>query len=105
MELQGIDIHQELHPQRKYPQSARILSEGISGIYIDNAGNFSNRLLNQITSLALDGVQSAREIGFARIRTLRDKTEQLKKDSGYSGFVEYTIGNQSSLYDGMIYFH
>ena len=105
LELQGIDIHQELHPQRKYLQSARIQSEGISGIYIDNAGNFSNRLLNQITSLALDGVQSAREIGFARIRTLRDKTEQLKKDSNYSGFVEYTIGNQTSLYDGMTYFH
>ena len=56
MELQGIDIHQELHPQSKYLQSARIQTEGISGTYIDNAGNFSNKLLNQITSLVLDGV-------------------------------------------------
>lgn len=105
LELQGIDIHQELHPQSKYLQSARIQTEGISGTYIDNAGNFSNKLLNQITSLVLDGVQSAREIGFSRIRTLRDKTEQLKKDTGYSGFIEHTIGNQTSLYDGMTYFH
>ena len=71
---------------------------------IDNANNFSNKIVNQISQLALDGVQNAREIGTIKIRTLRDKVEQLKKDVGYNSFMEHTVGNQTSLYEGMTFY-
>jgi hypothetical protein len=33
---------------------------------------------------------------------LRLKTEKLKKDLGFSGILEHTVGNQASLYNGMV---
>jgi hypothetical protein len=105
LELNGMDIRQELKPEAKYQKNIKILTEGVHGSFMDNAGNFGNRLLNQVTSLALDGVQTARETAYAKLRTLRDKTEKLKASQGYSGIIEYTIGNQTSLYDGMTYYH
>ncbi|MBR2248666.1 MAG: hypothetical protein IJ880_16920 [Bacilli bacterium] len=104
LELNGIDIRQELYAHNNWVESYKIWKDGLSGNYIDNANNFGNRLLNQVTQIALEGVQNAREAGFARIRTLRDKTEELKRHSGYNPFVEHTYGNQTSLYDGMTYF-
>mgnify|MGYP003456703608 CR=1 FL=1 len=61
-------------------------------------------MLNKITSIALEGYQNARDQAFGRLRELRNKVEQLKKDSGYAGLVEHTVGNQTSLYDGMTYY-
>jgi hypothetical protein len=104
LELNKTDMRQELKPGDPYIESFQILNNGISGLMIDNANNFSNKIVNQISQLALDGVQNAREIGTAKIRTLRDKVEQLKKDSGYNSFIEHTVGNQTSLYEGMTFY-
>jgi hypothetical protein len=35
------------------------------------------------------------------LHELRAKVEELKKDTGYAGLMEHTVGNQTSLYDGM----
>jgi hypothetical protein len=61
-------------------------------------------MLNQITSIALEGYQNARDVAFGKLRELRDKVEGLKKDTGYAGLVEHTFGNQTSLYEGMTYY-
>ena len=105
LDLNNIIVHQELHPHDNWVESVKVLTEGFSGNYWENANNFGNRLLNQVSSIALEGVQNAREIGFPKIRTLRDKVEDLKRDAGYSGLLEHTVGNQTSLYEGMTYFH
>jgi hypothetical protein len=44
-----------------------IFRKGISGNMLDNAGNFGNQLLNQITSLALEGYQNGRDIAYKRL--------------------------------------
>lgn len=104
LELNNIDIRQSLEDHDSWIQSLRIWEKGLSGNYVDNAGNFGNQMLNKITSIALEGYQNARDQAFGRLRELRNKVEQLKKDSSYAGLVEHTVGNQTSLYEGMTYY-
>lgn len=101
LELNRFDIRQALTDHDQYLQSMNIFRKGISGNMLDNAGNFGNQLLNQITSLALEGYQNGRDMAYKRLNQLRLKTEKLKKDLGFSGIKEHTIGNQTSLYNGM----
>ena len=54
-ELSNFDIRQEVKAHNSYIDSLNILNNGLSGNYIDNAGNFGNKLLNQVSSLALEG--------------------------------------------------
>ena len=104
LELNNFDIRQSLEDHDSWIQSVHILQNGLSGNYVDNAGNFGNQMLNQITSIALEGYQNARDVAFGKLRELRDKVEGLKKDTGYAGLVEHTFGNQTSLYEGMTYY-
>ena len=103
-ELNNFDIRQSLEDHDSWVQSVHILQNGLSGNYIDNAGNFGNQMLNQITSIALEGYQNARDAAYGKLRELRNKVEALKKDTGYAGLVEHTYGNQTSLYEGMTYY-
>lgn len=104
LELNGIDIRQSLKDHDKYLESWNVLTKGMSGTWTDNAGNFGNQMLNQITSLALEGYQNARDTASPRIMDLARRVEELKKDQGYTALKEYTVGNQTSLYDGMTYY-
>lgn len=104
LELNNFNIRQALEDHDSWIQSVHILEKGLSGTYVDNAGNFGNQMLNQITSIALEGYQNARDQAYGRLRELRNKVEGLKKDSGYAGLVEHTFGNQASLYEGMTYY-
>ncbi len=101
LELRNFNIRQNIKDHDPYLESVHILRDGISGNNLDNAGNFGNRLLNQITSLALEGYQNARDEAFRKLNELRQKTEKLKNDTGFSGLLEHTIGNQASLFNGM----
>lgn len=101
-DLSGFNIRQEVKAHTNYLDSINILENGLSGNMIDNAGNFGNRLLNQITELALEGYQNTRDLIYSRLRALTMEVENLKKQEGYSGIKEYTYGNQASLYDDMI---
>lgn len=103
-ELSGLDIRQEVKAHSNWIDSVNILNNGVSGNYIDNAGNFKNRLLNQVTSIALEGYQNARDTIYSRIRHLTTAVEELKRQEGYSSLKEHTFGNQTSLYEGMIEF-
>lgn len=47
----------------------------MSGNMIDNPGNFGNRLLNQVTQLALDGYQNTRDMSIKRLNALSEKYE------------------------------
>jgi hypothetical protein len=60
---------------------------------VDNAGNFLNQLLNEVSNSALEGYQNARDAASRRLNQLRLKTEKLKRDMGFSGILEHTIGN------------
>lgn len=102
LELRNFPIRQALKDHKNFLEHYNIITKGISGNMLDNAGNFGNQMLNQITSLALEGYQNARDAAYRLLNTSRLKTEQLKKDLGYSGLVEHTYGNQTSLYQGMI---
>lgn len=102
LELRNFHVRQALSDHKSFFESFNIINKGISGNMMDNAGNFGNQMLNQITALALEGYQNARDAAFGKLNSLRLKTEQLKKDLNYSGFVEHTYGNQTSLYKGMI---
>lgn len=104
LELNNFNVRQALEDHDSWIQSVHILEKGLSGTYVDNAGNFGNQMLNQITSIALEGYQNARDQAYSRLRELRNKTEQLKKDTGYAGLTEHTFGNQTSLYEGMTYY-
>lgn len=101
LELRNFKVRQNIKDHRKYFEHSNILTKGISGSMLDNAGNFENQLLNEISSLALEGYQNARDVASRKMATLRTKTEKLKKDLGFSGLLEHTVGNQASLYDGM----
>ena len=103
-ELSGLDIRQEVKAHSNWIDSVNILNNGVSGNYIDNAGNFKNRLLNQVTSIALEGYQNARDTIYSRIRHLTTAVEELKRQEGYGTLKEHTFGNQTSLYDGMMEF-
>lgn len=104
LELNNFNVRQSLKDHDSWLESVHIIQNGMSGTYIDNAGNFGNQMLNQITSIALEGYQNARDMAYGRLRELRNKVEQLKKDTGYAGLVEHTFGNQTSLYNGMTYY-
>lgn len=103
-ELSGLDIRQEVKAHDNWLDSVNILNNGVSGNYIDNAGNFKNRLLNQVTSIALEGYQNARDTIYSRVRKLTAAVEELKRQEGYNVVKEHTFGNQTSLYDGMMEF-
>lgn len=104
LDLNNFNIRQTLEDHHKLIQSTHILQKGLSGTYTDNAMNFGNELLNQISALALEGYQNARDLATNKLLVLRNKVEELKKDLGFSGFIEHTYGNQTSLYDGMTYY-
>ena len=101
-ELSGFNIRQEVKAHTDYLDSVRFWENGISGNRLDNAGNFGNKLLNQVTSLALEGYQNTRDLIYSRLRKLTMSVEKLKQNEGYNSLKEYTFGNQASLYDGMI---
>lgn len=103
-ELNGITIRQILKDHKNYLEHHNIITKGIQGNMLDNAGNFGNQLLNQITSIALEGYQNARDFAFPKLNTMRQNAEKLKKGMGYSGLTEHTFGNQTSLYKGMTEF-
>ena len=104
LELNKFNVRQALHDHDHWMQTFDILNKGFSGSYVDNAGNFGLQMLNQISALALEGYQNARDLARPKLRKLRDMVESIKHDEGYSGIVEHTIGNQTSLYNGMTYF-
>lgn len=101
LELTRLDVRQSLSDHEKYLESVNIIRKGMSGSMLDNPGHFRNSLLNQVTSLALEGYQNARDMASRRLIELRLKTEELKKKTGFSGLLEHTVGNQASLYNGM----
>lgn len=100
-ELNGFNIRQEVKAHTDYLDSTNFLVNGVSGNKLDNAGNFANKLLNQVTGLALEGYQNTRDLIYSKLRELTTNVELLKKQEGYAGIKEYTIGNQASLYNGM----
>lgn len=102
LELSNFNIRQSLTDHDSWLQSLNIFKNGISGNRLDNAGNFGNQLLNQITALALEGYQNSRDLASRKLAEMRANTEKLKKDTGFSGLLEHTIGNQASLFNGMI---
>lgn len=104
LELSRFDVRQALHDHDQWIQTFDILNKGLSGTYVDNAGNFGLQMLNQITALALEGYQNARDQARPKLRKLRNMVESIKKEQGYSGFIEHTFGNQTSLYEGMTYY-
>ena len=105
LDLSNVQTRQLLQSHGKYidgklsPKS--LLNEGWSGYYVDNANNFKNQLLNQVTNIVLEGYQNARDTATSELTLLRKDVEQLKHDIGFSGIIEHTIGNQTSLYNGM----
>ena len=104
LELSSKDVRQMVKSDKNYISSWKIWKDGLSGLMIDNPGQFGNAILNQMTSIVLEGYQNARDIAQGRIRTLRNNVEELKKKTGYSGVKEMTYGNQSELYDKMTYY-
>ena len=101
LELNNMDVRQAYINHHPYLENSNFIKDGLSGVNLDNAGNFTQDILNQLTSLVLEGYQNARDTGFRKLNELRQKTEALKKAVGYSKALEYTVGNQTSLYDGM----
>ena len=104
LELSNINVRQIHEDNKKILQNWNIVSKGIQGTMVDNPGNFMNDLLNQVTNSALEGYQNARDQAAPRLNELRLKTEKLKKAMGFSGIIEHTVGNQTSLFRGMIEF-
>ena len=101
LDLNNFEVRQTLKDHDNYLESAHILSKGLSGNMLDNAGNFGNELLNKITAITLEGYQNGRDSAYPKLVELRKRTEELKKHVGYNRFIEHTIGNQTSMYDGM----
>lgn len=104
LEMSNVDARQMHQDNKKLLQNKNIITKGIQGTMIDNAGNFLNQLLNEVSNSALEGYQNARDAASRRLNQLRLKTEKLKRDMGFSGILEHTIGNQTALYNGMIEF-
>lgn len=103
-ELNGFDIRQETKAHSSFLDSLNILENGMSGNMIDNPGNFGNRLLNQVTQLALDGYQNTRDMSIKRLNALSEKVRELKRGENYGVISEYGFGNQASLYNDMTYY-
>jgi hypothetical protein len=55
LELNNFDVRQALEDHDSWLESIHILEKGLQGTYLENAGNFGNQMLNQITSIALEG--------------------------------------------------
>lgn len=104
LDVNGINVRQITSSHSNYLDHYNVLSHGLSGMMLDNAGQFAVPILNQISGMVLEGYQNARDQASRRLRELRDQVETLKKNTGYSGLQEHTIGNQSSLYNGMTYY-
>jgi hypothetical protein len=75
LELRNFHVRQALSDHKSFFESFNIIKNGISGNMMDNAGNFGNQMLNQITSLALEGYQNARDAAYSKLNNLRLKTE------------------------------
>lgn len=103
-EIRNIPLRQILKDHDNWMEHSNILRKGLSGTMMDNPGSFSNQLLNAITELTLEGYQNSRDATSNSFRELRDRVEKLKKNSGFSGVLEHTIGNQANLYKGMTYY-
>lgn len=83
------------------PSTMRILTKGLSSNMMDNANNFVNRILNEVANISLEGYQNTREQSLAKMQKARNMVEEIKKEIGFSGLKEYTVGNQTDLYKGM----
>ena len=105
-ELRGVDSRQQVKDGDNWIQNgniAKILSEGWEGLNLENPGNFKSPMLNQLTRSVGNVFQKVRDSLNKKNRTLRGLMEDLKKEAGYGWVSNNISGNQTSLFNDMIY--
>ena len=100
-QLKGINFRQQLNDHDKFIENLAIWKQGVSGTYLDNPGNMDSDALNLVTKLVTEAYQNVRdEIQFDKVK-IQKLVQNLKKEAGFGGFQENTVGNQVDLYKNM----
>lgn len=103
-ELRGLKFRQQLKESAKWLEGGigNALSNGVTGVYIDNPGNLASETLNSITALHTQALQNVRRDMQEPIAKLRQLTEKLKKEKNY-GYVTSLVKNDIELYKNMMF--
>lgn len=70
---------------------------------LENPGNYASNILNTTSRVMQEVYQNVRDILSRDIAKITTAVDKLKDKEGFSKLKEYTVGNQSKLYDGIIY--
>ena len=100
-ELKGISLRQQLRGNDRYFQSAKLLTKGLSGTYIDNPGNLVSETLNSVTKSVTEAYQNVRVEMQDPTYKFNQLVEKLKKEKSYGIVGKSFFENQTNLYNNM----
>lgn len=102
-ELKGIKFRQQIEKYGNWFQSLKFWEKGLNSLQTDNPGHMNNETLNLMAKLVFEWNQGVRDDLQAMKPKLDLLVNKLKNDKGFNKVLEYTVGNQASLYSRMIY--
>lgn len=99
MDLNGFKTRQALKGHTNYMDSLAVLTEGFSGNQVDNAGNFKNYYVNEVSKLIINSVQTIRNKIMSSVQDNGDDIKQLDKELKKN----FVISNPNTRFVGMTY--
>lgn len=103
-ETAGIKTPQIYKDGSLYIDSVKILTEGLSGMELDNPGNLPTQSLNKITKMVMNVYQNVRSSIQKQLPSIRKLTEKLENETGQTGLKKYTYGIAADMYKDMWYY-
>lgn len=101
--LNGINLKQQIKDHDKWSEERSlkgIALNGSSGTWLDNPGNMLSDTLNTVAKLVTQAYQNIRNSMGTKVSKLRNATEELKKEKGFTGIAQ-GFGNATNMYENM----
>lgn len=100
-DLKGVSFRQQIRDHDKWFQSARLLTKGLSGTYIDNPGNLTSDTLNLVTKMVTEAYQNVRIEMQEPVQKFNYLVDNLIKEKNYGIVGKRFFENQTNLYNNL----